>query len=68
MRGGATPAAPRLCSAGARGGSPVMPGSAPHDIDAGAICQEAREMAAHIEREGLAAAGADRMTVRLVTA
>jgi hypothetical protein len=43
-------------------------GSAPHDIDADAICQEARELAAHIEREGLAAAGADRMTVRLVTA
>ena len=43
-------------------------GSAPHDIDAAAICREAREMAARIEREGLAAAGADRMTVRLVAA
>ena len=41
-------------------------GSAPHDIDAATICQTAREMAARIEREGLAAAGADRMTVRLV--
>jgi len=28
----------------------------------------ARDMAARIEREGLAAAGADRLTVRLVTA
>ena len=43
-------------------------GSAPHDIDAAAICQAAREMAARIEREGVAAAGADAMTVRLVTA
>jgi uncharacterized protein len=43
-------------------------GSAPHDIDAATICQAAREMAARIEREGLAAAGADRMTVRLVAA
>ena len=40
-------------------------GSAPHDIDAATIAQEAREMAARIETEGLAAAG--RMTVRLVT-
>jgi hypothetical protein len=43
-------------------------GSAPHDIDAAAICREVREMAARIEREGLAAAGADRMTVRLIAA
>ena len=43
-------------------------GSAPHDIDAATICQVARDMAARIEREGLAAAGADRLTVRLVTA
>ena len=43
-------------------------GSAPHDIDAASICQEARGMAARIERAGLAAAGADRMTVRLVSA
>jgi uncharacterized protein len=43
-------------------------GSAPHDIDAAAIGQAAREMAARIETEGLAAAGADRMTVRLVIA
>jgi hypothetical protein len=43
-------------------------GSAPHDIDAATICQEAREMAARIERGGLAAAGADGMTVRLVAA
>ena len=43
-------------------------GSAPHDIDAATIAQEAREMAARIETEGLAAADADRMTVRLVTA
>ena len=43
-------------------------GSAPHGIDAAAICREAREMAARIEREGLAAAGADSMTVRLVAA
>jgi hypothetical protein len=43
-------------------------GSAPHDIDAAGICQEARGMAARIEREGLAAAGANRMTVRLVSA
>ena len=42
-------------------------GSAPHDIDAATIAQEAREMAARIETEGLAAAGADRMIVRLVT-
>jgi hypothetical protein len=41
-------------------------GSAPHDIDAATIGQAAREMAARIETEGLAAA--DRMTVRLVTA
>jgi hypothetical protein len=41
-------------------------GSAPYDIDAAAICQAAREMAARIDREGLAGAG--RMTVRLVTA
>ena len=41
-------------------------GSAPHDIDAATIAQVAREMAARIETEGLAAA--DRMTVRLVTA
>ncbi len=41
-------------------------GSAPHDIDAAAISQVAREMAARIERDGLAAAGT--MTVRLVTA
>ncbi len=68
MRGGATPAAPRLCSAGARGGSPVMPARHRTTSTQRAICQEAREMAAHIEREGLAAAGADRMTVRLVTA
>jgi hypothetical protein len=43
-------------------------GSAPHDIDAATIGQAAREMAACIEAEGLAAAGAGRMTVRLVTA
>lgn len=43
-------------------------GSAPHDIDAATIGQAAREMAARIETEGLAAAGADKMTVRLVTA
>jgi len=43
-------------------------GSAPHDIDAATICQAAREMAARIEREGLDAAGADRMTMRLVAA
>jgi uncharacterized protein len=43
-------------------------GSAPHDIDAATIGRAAREMAARIETEGLAAAGADRMTVRLVTA
>ena len=43
-------------------------GSAPHDIDAATIGQAAREMAARIEAEGLAAAGAGRMTVRLVTA
>ena len=42
-------------------------GSAPHDIDAATIAQVAREMAARIETEGLTAAGADRMTVRLVT-
>jgi uncharacterized protein len=42
-------------------------GSAPHDIDAAAICQQTQEMAARIEREGLAAAGADTMTMRLVT-
>lgn len=42
-------------------------GSAPHDIDAATIGQVAREMAARIETDGLAAAGADRMTVRLVT-
>jgi hypothetical protein len=42
-------------------------GSAPHDIDAATIGQEAREMSARIETEGLAAAGADRMTMRLVT-
>lgn len=42
-------------------------GSAPHDIDAATICRMAREMAARIEREGLAAAGAGTMTVRLVT-
>jgi hypothetical protein len=42
-------------------------GSAPHDIDAATVCQVAREMAARIETEGLAAAGAGRMTVRLVT-
>ena len=41
-------------------------GSAPHDIDAATIAQDAREMAARIETEGLAAAG--RMTVRLGTA
>ena len=41
-------------------------GSAPHDIDAVAICRAAREMAARIERDGLADAGADRMNVRLV--
>jgi predicted metal-dependent hydrolase len=41
---------------------------APHDIDAATICQVARDMAARIEREGLAATGADRLTVRLVTA
>ena len=40
--------------------------STPHDIDAATISQVAREMAARIEREGLAAAGAERMTVRLV--
>ena len=43
-------------------------GSAPHDIDAATICQAAREMAARIERDGLAAAGAGKMTVRLVAA
>jgi len=43
-------------------------GRAPHDIDAASVCQVAREMAARIEREGLAAAGAGTMTVRLVTA
>jgi hypothetical protein len=40
-------------------------GSAPYGIDAAAICQVAREMAARIDREGLAGAG--QMTVRLVT-
>jgi uncharacterized protein len=43
-------------------------GSAPHGIDAATIGQVARDMAARIEREGLAAAGADRLTVRLVSA
>jgi hypothetical protein len=43
-------------------------GSAPHDVDAATISRAAREMAARIETDGLAAAGADRMTVRLVTA
>ncbi|HET7248149.1 MAG TPA: DUF309 domain-containing protein [Streptosporangiaceae bacterium] len=43
-------------------------GSAPHDIDAATIGQAAREMALRIETDGLAAAGADRMTVRLVIA
>lgn len=41
-------------------------GSAPHGIDAATIGQAAREMAVRIETDGLAAAGADRMTVRLV--
>jgi hypothetical protein len=40
-------------------------GSAPHGVDAAAVCQVAREMAARIETEGLAGAG--RMTVRLAT-
>ena len=40
-------------------------GSAPHHVDAATICQVSQEMATRIEREGLA--GADRMTVRLVT-
>jgi hypothetical protein len=43
-------------------------GSPPHDIDAATICRAAREMAARIDKEGLAAAEADRMTVRLVAA
>jgi len=43
-------------------------GGAPHDIDAATVCHVARDAAARIERDGLAAAGADRMTVRLVTA
>jgi hypothetical protein len=43
-------------------------GSAPHDIDAAGVCRVAREAAARIEREGLAAAGPDRLTVRLVSA
>jgi len=43
-------------------------GRAPHDIDAAGVCQAAREMAARIESEGLAAAGAGTMTVRLVAA
>jgi hypothetical protein len=42
-------------------------GAAPHDIDAATIAQAARGMAARIETDGLAAAGAGRMTVRLVT-
>ena len=42
-------------------------GGAPHDIDAATVCRVARDAAARIERDGLAAAGADRMTVRLVT-
>jgi hypothetical protein len=40
-------------------------GRAPHGIDAAGICRVAREMAARIERDGLAVAGP--MTVRLVT-
>jgi hypothetical protein len=50
-----------------RGGERVAgyAGSAPHDIDAATICQVAREAAARIEREGVAAAGADQLTVRL---
>jgi len=43
------------------------PGPAPHGIDAAGVCQAAREMAARVEREGLATAGADTMAVRLVT-
>jgi uncharacterized protein len=43
-------------------------GSAPHDIDAATICQVAREAAARIERDGLDAAGPDRLAVRLVSA
>jgi hypothetical protein len=43
-------------------------GSAPHDIDAATICQVVREAAARIERDGLDAAGPDRLTVRLVGA
>jgi hypothetical protein len=42
-------------------------GSAPHNIDAATVGQVAHEMAARIETEGLGAAGAGRMTVRLVT-
>jgi hypothetical protein len=51
-----------------RGGERVAgyAGSAPHDIDAATIGQVAQEMAARIERDG--PTGADRMTVRLVTA
>lgn len=41
-------------------------GQAPHDIDAASVCEEARQIAARIGRDGLAAAGADTMTVRLV--
>ena len=43
-------------------------GAAPHGIDAATVCEVARDAAVRIEREGLAASGADRMTVRLVTA
>jgi hypothetical protein len=43
-------------------------GAAPHGIDAASVSRAARDAAARIERDGLAAAGADRMTVRLATA
>jgi hypothetical protein len=43
-------------------------GAAPHGIDAASVSRAARDAAARIERDGLEAGGADRMTLRLVTA
>jgi uncharacterized protein len=40
----------------------------PHHIDAAGVTRAAREAAARIDSDGLAAAGADRLTVRLVAA
>ena len=42
-------------------------GRAPHGIDAAGVSGTAREAAARIDADGLAAAGPDRLTVRLVS-